>query len=317
MCPGILILLAIDDRTTHLTGLNPLVGLDNPGRLASLCTILTFFGTAIGYSVGGMVASVFYVLGKLSPNSGVAGVGGNDPIRKVELKLLAQVRQKVIRCFQPYQPEKPLKGALATFCLLFAIAILISPFVTNWISVPRFLIVAGIICLLSAIASGNFQLRFYWPLLFCVCGCCLASWPNAALFEVPFVAMNVRGVYYDVLRFIMPTLGGVLGLLFSSVVGWLSWAHPIKRINAALLLIGLLALLSASWLTTNRIQAWKESPKQELLKKVVDDGGTLYTWFPQDYRLHWIKFSSKSTDADVVGLIPYLDDKARPPEDLS
>lgn len=309
-CPTILLLIVIDEATTKWTGMTPMAGeLGRIGMFASALVLLSFLGLGFGYVVGGMMASVFYVIGKLRPATGIAGLETTTTPQATE-PLLANWASKLGRFINPYQPRTPLRGAFAILWVVTALGFLLAPFVF-WMASRHVMLIAVGLAVCLAIWSGNFQLWFTWPVALAAVGCFVAIWPANALKDAAFQEMFVSNMGSpDVFTELMMVLGGFIGFTVSAIAGWLQWFRYRKQAKngfGGLVLTGFaLLLVGIGWLASNRATEWVQSPTQLLLRKIMADGGHPYWMSPFDWRLRGVSLSEKSNDNELINLLPQV-----------
>ncbi len=309
-CPAMLVGVAIDEMLTQWIGWEPLNGgLNRPGAFFAAMLLLAMIGSALGYLVGGTMASVFYVIGKVRPSSGVAGLEAVNKSREEShvSRLAALCVARIGRWINPIQPREPLRGALAAFLIPVVLGFLISPFVMWAVPYHVMMFSAGLGALL-ALWSGNFQLWFFWPMILCSVGAIAATWPAAVLREVPMFE-DIFREKPEILRLIVRTLGILIGLTVSALGGWTQWMMYRRHKKGHLGVIPLggfvVLLVSLGLLATDRLSAWVQSPQQQLFKKIRADGGYV-VWNSLGQTLYLINLMENSGDDEFLKLRPLL-----------
>ena len=317
-CPAILIALVIDESSAQLTGWTLLAdGLSRPAAFASALLLLTSVGLGLGYFVGGVLASVFYVIGKVRPSTGIAGLQTSTERldRLTGDTRLGACAAAIGRRINPCQPRSPLRGALAAFLIPVVLGLLLYPFLIIRLTFPQVMITAASLGTCFAIWSGNFQLWFFWPFILTIVGIFAATWPAEAMSEIAFLQQDFFNNQQTLLG-IMRTFGGVVGITVSAFLGWAQWAlycdrgidnsQPRRLFGLLLPLVAVSVLIGFGLLISNRLVAFSETPVQQLQKRVLDQGGSInyYSW---GQSIVGLALGDNSGDDEILQLRPLLE----------
>ena len=310
VCPAMLVAVVLDESLTQFTGWTPVAnGLHRPAAFVSAILTLGMVGSLVGYLFGGMIAGVFYVVQKVRPGSVVArsdvdpamAAGGDDR----GAALLGFVSQWI----NPLQPGSPLHGAFAAFLLTVTFGCCVSAFVP-WAWNSQVILFAAGLGILFALWTGNFQLWIFWPFALGSLGAVLAAWPMAAFVEIPRFRDWIGEP--EVFRLWGRLLGVSFGLTIGAVAGWTQWsicgAARKGRLGFVPYVGFVVALVSIGWLVTNRLEAWAQSPTQQLFGKIQADGGVLGWTSMTGETLRWVVLGEGSGDEDLARLRPLLAD---------
>ena len=308
-CPALLVGVVIDESLTQFTGWSPVAnGLGDPLRFTAAMLTLSMVGMFLGYVFGGTIAGVFFVVRRIRTRSATRSEEGPVVGEPDSSRLMAFV-EVAGKWINPWQPQAPLRGALAAFLLPVAFGSCISPFIW-WVWPSEVIQVAAAIGVCFAIWSGNLQLRVYWPLALCSIGTVVAAWPAAAFMEIPQFR-DVIGERPDVVRFSFRMLGFLAGLTTAAVAGWAQWLiyrrAEQRHLRVAYLLPFAAILLFLSWTSTNRLEAWALSPSQQLFGRIQANGGELAWNSLRGTALQWVMLQGEDlTDEDFSRLRPHL-----------
>ena len=304
-CPAMLVGLAVDEISTRWSGWAPLAaGLNGPGIFAAALLLLAMVGSGLGYLVGCATGGVFYVIGKILPQTHAvsSSASGQEPARRQ----IATWLEAVGRWTNPIQPRAPLRVALASFLIPVAFGFLIAPFIT-WLATQHVMMAAVVLGACLAVWSGNLQLWLFWPIALAAVGVVAATAPANALAQLSFFQDNFQQ-QPNVLHYLVRALGGLLGITVSAIAGWLQWTmdrhQQQRRLGVKALAGAIMVLVAIAVVVTQRISAWSHSPTQQLITRIRGNGD--YVYWNADQTLQGVSLSEKSGDDDFLQLRPLL-----------
>ena len=316
-CPAILVTVAIDELSTKVTGMTPIAaGLDRGTAFFSTCILLALVGLGLGYFVGGMVASIFYVLGKVYPQTGLAGAPIDD-VANVKFDWMERWTNRFATWGNPHQPKTPIRGAVVKLVLVLLFGLLITPYVNPaWITLEGVMLIAFGFGAAFVVWSGNEQLWLHWPILLMLLGSVLGGTiPCSQLKELP-IAKSIwqSGMVFLLDKPLQVTLwciGGLVGLTVSGLAGWSQWAFLTRRKKEPFSTIALLGfavlLLCINLVAAGAIRSWVNSPTQQLFARIIDQGG--YPQWSNPFApgsINGIQLMEQSSDSEFREVAPLL-----------
>ena len=316
-CPAILTAVTLDELTTEFTGMAPIAaGMNNVAAFISACILLAMPGLGLGYFAGGMVASIFYILGKLVPQlAGMPITETSDEDLSSWDQWLETATNRFRSWFNPFQPSAPIRSAAvkAGFVLLFGT--LLAPYV-QYMPTSVVMLVALGFAITCIIWSGNEQLWFHWPLQLTLLGSLLGGFvPYSQLIELPLIktwaAAAIEHNGFNALRSTLWFVGGMVGFTVSGIAGWIQWACLTRRGKQPFGTRGQLGfsmlLVCISLVVGGAIRMWVQSPSQQLFARILDQGG--YPQWSSPFspgQVSGVTLTEQSSDEEFLGIVPLL-----------
>lgn len=267
IAPLLFVLLLLDESTTRWSTwrLTDPGAFDRPVTVAVGLVLSSILGAGFAYFIGSLTAGVFYSLGQFV-NTEVAQASQQPKLADPTEKTLAFLG----KWLNPIQPKRPLHGATAILLIVMSLFLLLIPFVGGmwW---TDFLTVGCIMAVSLALLTGNFQLWIYWPIVLAFVGAMVAPLLLPVLRANPFWGAAGEEV--------IPALriyGGVCGVVFSGLIGWLQWSlrqQLPERVKTngfqfVALAFACLGLVGINKLVENRIADQNASPLRRIVTNV-------------------------------------------------
>ncbi len=268
--------------------------------IMSSVVFLTFVGPLLGYFAGLFVAGWFFLFDFYRSEltgaprrydqiikeraskqvaetvDGIEQVAGKEP----EYRLANNFRS-FLHLFNPYQPAKPVRGALGAFLLTIAFGLMIAPLTPFGIKAVVTVLVLAVI---AAIATGGFQFRWYVPVIAAVL-CCFTGMIVYSKFKDIHLVQDqldpgLRGILGVGLA-LLCILGGLFPIAF---LGWLrhfgsrrskaATSAQVQRRPGLATLIAWLVLAAATpigliWF----MSVFQNSPREEIATRITANGG--------------------------------------------
>ena len=307
--PILLLLLVIDEVTMRWSTWQLTRELiDLPIKLLGGLLFCAVCGAFCGYILGGATAGFFYILHRL-------GFGSATPVSTKQETVSQPTEHRLsimARWLNPIQPGRPFHGVAAIFLITFCITISAIPF--TWGVLSDVLLTGLAIAVFLSLLSGNFQLWAYWPVVLTAAAALFATRALPALKEMPIFGSVFKSEYA------VPTLrlfGGLIGICFSGLVGWIQRCMPRKRetgLGFVALAVSVAALFVLGESFSNFIRYRNQQPLQQLFARIESqDGmvrpgamGPIAMLSGQPASLFDVWLGQKSGDAEFVPLRPML-----------
>lgn len=263
---------------------------------------LTFVGPLLGYFAGLFVAGWFFIFDfyrseltgaprrydqiveERAKKQAAEIDNGNEQVAGKEPEYrLANNFRSFVHLFNPYQPMKPVRGALGAFLLTIAFGLMIAPLTPFGM---KAVVTVLVLAVLAAIATGGFQYRWYVPVIAAVL-CCFAGMIVYSRFQKIHLAQDQLDSSVRFAIGLGLTLVCILGGLFPiAFLGWLRHFRS-RRSNTktsaqiqrrpgittfvSWLVLALLTPIGLIW----SMSSFQNSPRERIASRIEANGGNV------------------------------------------